>query len=393
MKKILSVFLSALMIASSFAMAASALTPAESQSAVDAAYNAMFDGVAGDVNGDGAFTVTDARAALLSSAGLDKDTVNKAKADTDGDGVITAIDARTILRAAAKLESIDVLYTPQMKLDLFNALLNNIKYSGEKYRRFKTDETVSVTHDNQAAIDDFNKQMNNLMKIAGSNETIDLGKELTSSSDNAPSYSYSSRDITAAINNYPVSGQEFASIIGLGDIVSIAYTENQTYVFAPKRNYGSPIEPLTMTGLDALTITVKDEKLTNIPADTTKTAHGKCFDIPSKEEIMSGYADINEQFKSLDFSSLGEGYIFDVNAGFNSINYHTSSITIYFKHDTKEVCLISYELNYDLSVAVHMNIDMGIFLSFKNQTINITDSEKQTVAYYFPAHYPYPTSN
>lgn len=405
MKKIIAVFLSVLIMASSFTMAASALTPEESQDVLDNAYNNMFEGVPGDVNGDGAFSVADARSALLSSAGLDEGTVNKTKADIDSDGSITAIDARTLLRVAASLEPQDLLYSAQMKLALFNALANHVKYSGEEFRKFTTEKTVSVSHDHQADIDDFNKQVNRIIAMmpdTTEEDKMDLGEILDSSGSDLK-YTYTNPR-NASKTNYPVANQDFSSILSLGDIVSITYQKNQSYEFAPKRSFGSQIreeDTLLMTGLDALTVTIRNEKLTDIPADSTTLSHGKCFDIPSKEDVMSGYEDINDQLGSMDMTSiLGENAIFDVSANFGYINYHDSTITIYFKHDTKEVCAVVYDLNYDISVAMLMDIyvsltgsDLTAMLNFRNKTINITDSEKLCTVCYFPQNYPYPSSD
>ena len=62
----------------------------------------------GDVDGDGSVTSADARLALRTSVGLEKD-ITKGKAaylaaDADGDGEVTSGDARLILRASVGLE-------------------------------------------------------------------------------------------------------------------------------------------------------------------------------------------------------------------------------------------------------------------------------------------------
>lgn len=61
--------------------------------------------LAGDVDGDGKITASDARTALRASTGLESLTEEQKKAaDIDNDGVITAADARDILRKSVGLE-------------------------------------------------------------------------------------------------------------------------------------------------------------------------------------------------------------------------------------------------------------------------------------------------
>ncbi len=92
LKKVLSVLLAAALAFSVFIFSASA--------------NAK-----GDVDGDGSITAGDARLALRTAVGLEKDiakgTAAYAAAEVDGDGNVTAADARTILRVSVKLESFD----------------------------------------------------------------------------------------------------------------------------------------------------------------------------------------------------------------------------------------------------------------------------------------------
>ena len=378
MKKIISVFCAAVIMLSCFCMPAYALTANEGQAALDSAFNAMFATVAGDVNKDGSFNAADARAALLASAGL-VDDVDMDAGDIDGDTVVTAIDARMLLRISAQLESHDLLYSAKDKLDLFNAFANNIKASGQKFKYTSTLKNVDMTYDNQKVIDKFNKQMNS---IPGVEEKIDLGAELVKEKGNVR-YNRNTGLRVATNLNYPVSEKDFVSILTLNDISAVDYKTNQSYTYAPKRTIGDTVQEdakYEMTGLDALTVYFASEALTNVPADTTVLRHGKAFDVPQKSTLTSGYDQINNMFAGL------EDIIGTMSASFVNLKYHDSSITIYFDKATKKICAMEYNLYYDFTVKLDMDLYFFPFINI-DDALNITDKEFSQFVYCFQENY------
>lgn len=378
MKKIISVFCAAVIMLSCFCMPAYALTENEGQAALDSAFNAMFATVAGDVNKDGSFNAADARTALLASAGL-VDDVDMDAGDIDGDTVVTAIDARMLLRISAQLESQDLLYSAKDKLDLFNAFANNIKASGQKFKYTSTLKNIDMTYDNQKVIDKFNKQMNS---IPGIEEKIDLGAELVKEKGNVR-YNRNTGLRVATNLNYPVSEKDFVSMLTLNDISAVDYKTNQSYTYAPKRTIGDTVQEdakYEMTGLDALTVYFASEAVTNVPADTTVLRHGKAFDVPQKSTLTSGYDQINNMFAGL------EDIIGTMSASFVNLRYHDSSITIYFDKATKKICAMEYNLYYDFTVKLDMDLYFFPFINI-DDALNITDKEFSQFAYCFQENY------
>ena len=378
MKKFISVLCATVILISCFCVPSLALTASEGQAALDEAYNAMFATVAGDVNKDGTFSALDARATLLASAGLEDD-INSDAADLDGDGMITAIDARALLRISAQIDSQNLLYSAANKLNLFNALANNVKASGEKFKYSSIIKNVDMAYDNQSLIDKFNKQMNN---IPGVDEEIDLGAELVKEKGNI-SYKCNT-GLRAATNlNYPVDEKDFVSILTLSDISSVEYKTNQSYTYAPKRSYGDRVEEydkVEMTGLDSITVYLGTETVKVLPDDTTTLIHGKAFDIPQKDTLTSGYDQINNMFSGL------EDIIGTMSASFKQINYHDSYITLYFDHDTKKICVAEYNLYYDFTVTLDMDLYFFPFINI-DDSLNITDKEYTQFVYCFQENY------
>lgn len=395
MKKIISVLLSAILLISSLSLCAVAYVEEdESKQLLDAAWEKVFGSVAGDANGDGVFSASDARSTLLYSAGLLSEGFSIEKADMDGDGRITALDARALLRLSARLDPIDKLYTnSEDKLELFNAMANDVKYSSYKFRRAAVGTTVAVTNDNQAAITEFNKQVNKF--ITDDADKMDLGAMLSESA-GSQSYSCSTQLITAADTNYPVPDQDFVSMLSSADIKSVVYTTGETFNYTPKRTIGSTVNTytpvVTLTGLDAITVYLKNEMVTTIPQDTTELSHGKCFDVPQQDELLDAYSDLDDYVAELanSLSEFGSDNVFDMSASFKYINYHDSYIKLYFDHNTKALIGADYNLTYDFCVNIYMNIYVGLgstglveFLDFRNKNIGITDTENLVTTYYF----------
>lgn len=397
MKKIISVLLSAILLMSCFSMSAFAYVETdESQQIINDAWEAALGGVAGDANGDGAFNAGDARSTLLYSAGLLSDGFNTAKADLDGDGRVTAIDARLLLRVSAQLEPQDTLYSDAALLNLFNAMANDVKYSSYKFRRAAVGTNIDITTDNQAAIDKFNKQISSL------GEDMDLGEMLTESKGTS-SYSCTGKSASpsvAADTNYPVEDRDFVSMLTSSDIKSAVYKTGDTFTYTPKRTTGQTVKDegdvVTVAGLDSLTVYINNEKVTTVPEDTTELSHGKCFDVPQKEDLVSAYDSLDEMLGEMDkmVSELGDNNRFNMAATFKSINYRDSYVKLYFDHDTKTLVGADYNLTYECTIELYMDMylnivdkadPLGLFatIDFQNQRINITDTENLATTYYF----------
>ncbi len=378
MKKIFSLVLATVMLLCATGLNAFALTPEESKNAVDTAFNAMFATVAGDVNGDGTFSAADARVTLLASAGLLTDVADASAADMDGDGKITAIDARALLRISAKLDSESFLYSATDKLNLFNALANDLKASSERFQYASATTNIDMTYDNRKLVDKFNKQMN---AITGVDEKIDLAAELMKDKGKVKNRCYTGLK-AATTTTYPVTGQNFVSMLTLKDISSVEYKTNQSIKFTPVNaaNVLQDRHVIEMTGLDSITVYFANENVSTLPEDSTTLKHGKIFDVPTKDDLTSGYNQINNLFKGM------EDTIGTMTAKFNNINYHDSFVTIYFDHATKKVCATEYNLNYDFTVNLAMDLYFPLVINLDGN-MNITDKENVKYVYCFKNNY------
>ncbi len=387
MKKILSVLLSVLLVMSTFTFAASALTQDEANETLASAvteFNALMDNI--DVSADGNITTSDAQAILQYSAGLT--TTDASKADVDGDGNVTAIDARMVLRYAANLESVDYLYTADMKITYFNAIINSIKANGYAFYSCTANETVDVTYDNSTLVDEFTSQMNALMSKLGDDSTIDFGEELTSE---AGSVSYSSSTKTAATSsNFPLTDDELASYLTTDNIVAVEFKEDQSYTYAQYSSTGGYVRQTytsnTVEGLDTITVYIKtDGPMTTIP-DSSTLNHSKVFNLVT-QDIIDSVDDASDYLG--DMSGLEDFGTFEMSASFGSLTYYDSYVTIYFNPDTGIPIATEYSLNYDLITSFYMNIAFnrigewaGYGLNVKG-TINLTSTMKDTSNYCF----------
>ena len=378
MKRIISVFCAVIIIILSVSVGAYALTAEESKSAIDAAYDAYFSGLPGDVNKDSAFSALDARTALLASAGYTEG-ADLSKADLDGDNVVTAIDARTLLRVSAGLDNEEIL-SRNNQLKLFNAFMNSIKAEKLGFRKFSTQENKDVTYDNAATINKFNDQMNNLAQIAGES-SMDIRDELLKGK-GVTTYAYSSVIKEAQADNYPVIGKDFSSSLTLGDIKSIEYMTNQTKTYAPKTSYGTSVTPTELTGLDVLTVYFNSEKIAG-SATNTNSVHSKCFDVPTNESVMKEYNSLNEMFTGELESMIGS-----MSVSTNHISYYDSYISIYFDHDTKKICATEYGMYCDISIALKFDLyNLLLGIDVRNQTVNIVNKDLYKQEYYFIRNY------
>ncbi len=378
MKKIISVFCAVIVIILSVSVGAYALTAEESKNAIDAAYDAYFTGLPGDVNKDSAFTAYDARTALLASAGYTEG-ADLTKADLDGDNVVTAIDARTLLRVSAGLDD-EAILSKNNQLKLFNAFMNSIKAEKLGFRKFTTQQNKDITYDNAATINKFNDQMNNLAQIAGES-SMDIRDELLKGK-GVTTYAYSSGIKEAQADNYPVIGKDYSSSLAIGDVKSIEYKTNQTYTYAPKTSYGTSVTPAVLTGLDVLTVYFNSEKIAGT-ASNANSAYVKCFDVPTNESVMKEYNSLNEMFTGELESMIGS-----MSVSTNHISYYDSYISIYFDHDTKKICATEYSMNCDISIALKFDLyNLLLGIDVRNQTVNIVNKDIYKQEYYFIRNY------
>ena len=380
MKKVFCMLMATILLISSMSVSAFALTSAESNNQLNEAFNAMFGTVAGDVNKDGNFDALDARSALIASVGVDED-INDAVADMDGDGVITSLDVRALLRISAKLDSYDVFYTTEEKFNLFNAFANNIKATNLKFQYTGMDKNVDISHNNKALVDEFNKEMNGIPGMK-EEDKIDLNAELTKDKGKTihmcSTLSHASRS-----DNFPVKGKDFVSALTIADISSITYKTDQSYTYAPKRTVSNRLQEMTaynisMTGLDVLTVKLVGESMSKVPDNPTTLRHGRIFnELPDSETLIQGYEDMNKEFADL-ADTIGT-----MNASFKNLNYHDSSVSIYFNRATGKICFIEYNLYYDFTVTLTMDLNVPLLFDIKG-TMDITDKENSKYVYCFP---------
>ena len=381
MKKIFCMLMATILFISSMSVSAFALTANESNAELNDAYDALFASVAGDVNQDGKFDALDARAALLASVGEEQD-IRESAADMDGDGVITTLDVRALLRISAKIDSHDLLYSAADKFNLFNAFANNLKATNQRFQYTSMLKNIDMSNNNPSLVDKFNRQMN---RIPGMEEEIDLGKELEKE-EGKSTYKCSTRAYAATDLNFPVKGKDFVSMLTLNDITSVTYVPNQSYTFTPKRSSGDRVTEITenklaMTGLDVITVTFAKESMKAIPADTTTLKHGKMFDVPQRDSLTSGYEEINSMFEGL------EDVIGKMSASFKNLTFHDSSVSIYFDRDTKKVCILEYNLYYDFTINLAMDLSFPLMFIDIEGNMDITDKEYSQYVYCFPENY------
>lgn len=385
MKKIISVFCAAVLFVTSFSVVAFAVTAEDCAEKIEKESAYLFDGAVCDVTNDGQFSAADARAALLASAGLlGENNVNYRleKADADGDGKITAIDARMMLRVSAKLDNADTI-TASHQLNLFNALANSIKASGTSVRYSNLVENKELYCDNESVLKTLNDQMNALVSEDEKMDMIaDITKEKGKKAGTRGNYS------EATNANYPLTGKDFVSDLSMSDIASIEYKANQSYSYQHTRYVENVPSTLTsqsaeLTGLDSLTVYFNTEKLTTLPDNVLSTKHGKIFDIPDSESLMSGngFDDLNSAFAGL------EALIGSMKISFGNLSFHDAYVTIYFDRATMKVCAAEYNMYYDSSIKLDVDLHSLVPYLWVKGTTNIIDKEYSRLSYYFPDNY------
>lgn len=385
MKKIVSLFCAIVLIVSSFSVCASAVTIDAVNADKEAAYAYLFDGVAGDVNGDDAVNALDARAVLLASAGL-KGECKMTKADIDCDGKVTAIDARTLLRVSAQLENADVI-TKAYQVKLFNAMLNDLKADMTnnpqrvRYSNYSKNIEISCTNDN--LLNKLSEQMNKIGEMAGEDESFDILAEMKKDS-GKELWSKAERMIRQN-NQFTVTSKDYVSNLSANDVASVEYKTNQSYNYQHTSiNRNGEVENSAtfnknMTGLDSITVTFANEKITSVPSDMTTLKHGKIFGLPASKTFTENYGSLNNMFDGLDIGK------FAIN--FKNINFHDSQVTIYFDHETKKICAADYKLYYDFVQTMDIDLQAILLGLDVEGKADLVDKEYSWYSCCFPANY------
>ena len=73
-----------------------------------------------------------------------------------------------------------------------------------------------------------------------------------------------------------------------------------------------------------------------------------------------------------------------MNASFKNLNYHDSSVSIYFNRATGKICVIEYDLYYDFTVNLAMDLSVPLFFINIEGNMDITDKENSKYVYCFP---------
>ena len=430
MKKFISVLMCAVLFAMSLSIAAGAYSlQSESQPALEATF-AKFKYL-GDINHDGTLTASDARGILRYSVDLDPNvtdtltiypndsyTVRQQKTkilkdldidkdnnvratdldlilDLDRDGIVTAIDARIILRASASLENIEN-YRQAYLLALFNDSINNVKvpvstasteYEGcpsYYYGEEKKTEAVNIT--NEAALNSFSTQMNNLISTMGESEEIDLATQLREDV-GVPTFSSNANPLIAYKNSTHIPVYPFSecSFLTDADVKSITFNPSASYNFVSRKADGTVCKEYNVDNLYVIEVTVKDDVLTaaNYPADLVNGTHaGKVFDLPSKETVVEAYTEIQalqEEMNSYRDSSNWltnaaalEVKKFVLNVDFTGLNVSGSKVKLYINPATGLPVGMDYELRYDLNVNMYMDINLhgGLLVLYKDVVVS-----------------------
>ncbi len=427
-KKLISVILCFVMLASCFAVASLAY---ESKVEARPPLEEIFAKVKylGDANHDGEVLADDARAILRYSADLDpdiEDTLsNGAKNkldidgdeiiraedrdliyDIDGDGVVTAIDARIALRISAGLDDLNDC-RGKYALQLFNESINNIKvpndhghqYAGlSNYYYGEEKKTDNILIDNEAALNNFSTQMNALIKaMDDSSESIDLASSLKQDI-NVVTYA-SNNGATAAYSDskyIPIKGRKECSFLTPADVISATFNDSTNYNFASyytENGVKKDRHSVVKQGLYSVTVTIAPDDLSanNYPSDLVRGSHaGKVFNLPDKSNVDAAYQEIQELQAQMNSYKEESNWLtnvaalkvnkFNLSVNFTSMNVSGSTVTLYINPENGLTVGADYKLTYDLKVHMYLDIDMrgGALVSGKdviveNQNINITN--------------------
>ena len=446
MKKALCVFVSLVLLLGCAGLPAFAegyASAAEANAALAQYYEKFRRGFAEDVDGDDIFSARDARTILLYSAELydrlDTAKVRVERMDLDHDGIVTAVDARMALRFSAHLIE-DDKFTTEQKLEMFNIIINNLKGSVDSANRsdvgfyYATRSDSQINWDNNDAVNSFDSQMAALSTLNG--DTPEKFSDILRTAEGteywAPRTTKNRYLSTAA---HPLQDAKVSSRLTLDDIQSIEYKRNQsvTLTFTYKIVNNVPIayiDPVELTGLDAISVTVRGDSVNNVSSEIANFHSAKVFDIPSTEELNSELAEaqntlqeVEKEFNSIkdeesirflffEFkpTDLFKSFKFSGQTGFDKYTVKPSTVTIYFNPSTGKPIASTYSLNYD--VITRMTIDTDITLKtaarlfmnlsldrdkrikkdallvINNQTIRITTSTTDFANYYYATNDP-----
>lgn len=366
MKKIISVLCAAVILLSCVSVSAFAITEDEANSAL-AVQNEAFNNIVKnrlDVDGSGKITAADARLALLISAGIVEDGANSKNADIDGDGKVTSIDARIYLRLAAGLENVIDYYTDEEMYNYFLAIVNSVKPNSHKYFKSTVETTDKVNYtDSKGVISSLNKQFGYYSAIEPEMEGFDFAEEIKAIEGDkyyTDGSTYLS-SISATARTYPVEGNEYACIAQLADIKDIVYKTNQTFTYnkysAKNQKTAKVIATQTVTGLDSLTIYLKDDAAVSITGDIAgkfdNTYAAKALNILDEDAIndVVGSYSLDDSFNGLDdFGTC------DIKITPKTLQYKDCYVTVYFDPATGKPVGTVNNLHY----AIDMNMDMFI---------------------------------
>ncbi len=404
MKKVLSLLLAGILVFSctvtAFAKTVSATEANEALSQAHTEFNEIITNRL-DVDNDGNIVAGDARSVLLYSAGLEEEYAEAASFDVDGDGAVTAIDARCILRVAAMLDSVDLYYTTQEKLDYFNAILNAAKPNN--YTLYKN----GINYVSNVTVDDPNNVIGSLSdalkKVDSSSdfssELVNSKGEKTYSGNTYIAQTSRAKNKMMLINN-PDTGEneDQSSYLTLSDVSKAEYKTNQTYTFyryGTKKNSNNTtvldtsnlVYSETVTGLDSLTVyLVKDNTVDGIHTS-------KAFTVYEKETLEAEVNEVAESFNSMsmDLSLLGDMQ-FNVTPSLGSVKYYNAQITVYYYPENGKIVAAYYSNYTDYTMGLYMDIDISIPLYIlyldKAGQVNITNSNQSIYEYYFIGNNP-----
>ena len=367
MKKIISVICAAVMLFSAVSVSAFALT-AEDAAADITTKQATFEDVF-----NRKIQASDARDALLTSAGLKTENENNKLFDIDEDGKVTAIDARIFLRIAAQLDSLNNYFT-DVKLDYFNAIINSIKPNSYNYYRSRISTTEKMNiNDSKGIFADMERQLDNVAELGellGEDMGVDFDIEAElRAAEGAKEVTNNINRVTAS--SYPVIGSEFASLLTMDDITKIEYKTNQSYTFTMYNEKMTSINYAdTITGLDSLTIYLKSDSAValsgNYEESFSSLIASKAMDILTKNEIDN----ISESLKFEQDAGMEELGEFSVGIIPKQIQYSNCYVTVYFYPETGIPVVTEHNLNYGINLTMDMFIDLDPETLLENGGIN-----------------------
>lgn len=382
MKKLISLLLSVIFILSALSVSAFAVTADEADSRLAQEHDefSVLVNTKFDTDNSGSITAADARNTLLVSAGLSMDNIDTSKMDTDGDGKITAIDARNILRIAAKLDSINNYLSVNDALGYFDAILDSIKVHRYSYYKWNSITTDNITYTDDGVVSDINKQLGKYDWIMG--EKIDFGAELTQGKGKVE-YPYNRSSLRYVDSSYPVSGNSYESCYLTADNVKkIEYKQNQSFTYEHHMNSATPtFTSNTITGLDSITVWVNTDSFSKFPDDDDMKVfnHGRVFNMISKKVVMDSIAEGNS-IGSLD--GLGDSGSCELSAGFISMKYYDSYVTVYVNPENGVPVAVDYNMHYDLKMYMTIDVEFSLMLDADGR-IELTNTVTDRTVYSF----------